>query len=92
VSTLHATLNTCNPVEITRVRSPMEAFSALRDAATALATRVSVGIQQRLTMRALNRFSDRRLRDLGFERDWDGTVIPIVDGDSELTWHVVRTQ
>jgi hypothetical protein len=31
-------------------------------------------------MRTFDRFSDRRLRDLGFERDWDGTVIPIADG------------
>jgi hypothetical protein len=80
LSTLHATLNTCNPVEMTRVRSPLEALNALRTAATTFAARLGAGIRHRWTMRTLDRFSDRRLRDLGFERDWDGTVIPIVDG------------
>ncbi|GLS35705.1 hypothetical protein GCM10010869_12940 [Mesorhizobium tianshanense] len=65
---------------MTRVHSPLEAFNALRNVATAFAARLTAGIQHRSTMRTLDRFSDRRLRDLGFERDWDGTVIPIVDG------------
>lgn len=80
MSTFHATLNTCEPVEMTRVHSLLEVFSALRNAATALTAGLTAGIQHRWTMRTLDRFSDRRLRDLGFERDWDGTVIPIVDG------------
>jgi len=80
VNTLHATLNASTAVEITHVRAPLEAFKALRTAVTAFATRLGTGIQHRWTMRTLDRFSDRRLHDLGFERDWDGTVIPIADG------------
>lgn len=74
----YATLHTCTPVEITRVRSPLEAFNALLNTATHVAARVGADIQHRWTMRTLDRFSDLRLRDLGFERDWDGRVIPIV--------------
>ena len=66
MTTLHATLNTRNPAEMTHVRSPLEAFVALRNAATAFATRLSAGIRHRWTMRSLDRFSDRRLHDLRF--------------------------
>jgi hypothetical protein len=29
-------------------------------------------------MHTIARLSDRRLRDMGFERDWDEAVIPVV--------------
>ena len=37
-------------------------------------------VRRRRTLRYLNRFADRRLHDIGFERDWDGSVIPTVKG------------
>ncbi|WP_353646558.1 hypothetical protein [Mesorhizobium sp. WSM2239] len=80
MSTLHAMGSTCNPAEMARVRSPLEAFNTLRNAATVFAVHLSASIQHRGTMRTLDRFCDRRLHDLGFERDWNGTIIRIVDG------------
>ena len=37
-------------------------------------------VRRRRTLRNLDRFADRRLHDIGFERDWDGSVIPTVKG------------
>jgi hypothetical protein len=73
-------MQTRNPAELAPVRSPLEAFNTLRDAATELVVRLFATLRHRWTMRTIGRFSDRRLRDMGFERDWDGTVVPIVDG------------
>lgn len=78
MSTFHATLNACNHADMPRIRSPLEAFDLLRRVAPAFAARLGNSLRHRWTMRRLDHFSDRRLHDLGFERDWDGTVIPIV--------------
>jgi hypothetical protein len=42
-------------------------------------------IDHRLAMKRIERFSDRRLQDIGFERDWDGSVIPVTP-DPRLPW------
>jgi hypothetical protein len=58
----------------------MDAIGFLRDAATDLAARLFARFRHRWMMHTFARFSDRRLCDMGFERDWDGSIIPIVDG------------
>lgn len=34
-------------------------------------------LRGRQTARQLARFPDHRLQDIGFERDWDGSIIPL---------------
>ena len=44
-------------------------------AMSGLAIRSTAAFERRRTLRRLSRLSDRRLRDIGFERDWDGSVL-----------------
>lgn len=67
-------------MELPSARSSMDAFGSMRDAPTDLAARLLARFRHSWTTRGIARFSDRRLRDMGFERDWDGSIIPIVDG------------
>ena len=78
MTAIHASLDACNRFAPTPERSPVDAIYALRDAATDLAARLVAGFRHRQTIRAIARFSGSRLHDVGFERDWDGAVIPIV--------------
>lgn len=41
-----------------------------------LATRAMVAVRLHLAVRRIARLSARRLDDIGFERDWDGTIRP----------------
>ncbi len=59
-----------------RGHRPINAIAALIGAARDLATRQVLVIRHRTDMRRLDRFSDHSLEDIGFERDWDGTVVP----------------
>jgi uncharacterized protein YjiS (DUF1127 family) len=43
-------------------------------------TRMAAQLRHYRTMRELGCFSDHRLHDIGFERDWDGSIIPIEEG------------
>jgi hypothetical protein len=52
------------------------ALGSLRAAAADLSIHLLAGLQHRWTMHQISRFSDHRLQDLGFERDWDGSVLP----------------
>ncbi|KAB2676359.1 hypothetical protein [Brucella tritici] len=36
-----------------------------------------LALTHRVAMRRIERFSDHRLHDIGFEREWDGSVIPL---------------
>jgi hypothetical protein len=65
----------------------MEAIGSLRDAAKELAARLFAGLEHRRTMHTIAGFSDRRLHDMGLERDWDGSIIPIVDGEEASRWN-----
>lgn len=67
-------------------------FNTLRNAATASASRLSAGVQHRWTMCTLDRFSDHRLHDLGFERDWDGTVIPIPTASNAIAPRAIEAR
>ncbi|TRC85846.1 DUF1127 domain-containing protein [Mesorhizobium sp. WSM4310] len=45
-------------------------------AMSGLATRSMAAFERRRVLRRISRFSDRRLRDIGLERDWDGSILP----------------
>ncbi|WP_223216469.1 hypothetical protein [Rhizobium mesosinicum] len=47
---------------------------------TGQAARLFAGIRRRWTMRHIARFSTHRLQDIGFERDWDGSLMQISNG------------
>ncbi|MBY5903831.1 DUF1127 domain-containing protein [Rhizobium leguminosarum] len=44
-------------------------------AASGAAKSLLLAFRYRLATRRIQRFSDHRLHDIGFERDWDGSVI-----------------
>ena len=44
-------------------------------AMSGLAMRSTVVFERRRTLRQISRFSDRRLHDIGLERDWDGSIL-----------------
>lgn len=80
MSNRHASLSSLVTLEMGRIRFPLDGLIALRRAVMTFGNRLTTGMQQRWIMRRLGRFSDHRLRDIGFERDWDGTVLPIING------------
>lgn len=75
MSTIDATFDTCERGEPS-ARLPLADFEPLRGMLAGFATRLVARFQHRRTIRRIARFSDSRLRDIGFERDWDGSVIP----------------
>ncbi|AGB45481.1 DUF1127 domain-containing protein [Mesorhizobium sp. B2-3-14] len=44
-------------------------------AMSGLATRSLAAFERRRTLRRISRLSDRRLHDIGLERDWDGSIL-----------------
>lgn len=75
VSNIHATADTSShqsPAFTTAVES-------LRATIQTLALRIIASIEQRFLRRRLTRLSDHMLRDLGFERDWDGSIRSLRD-------------
>lgn len=40
-----------------------------------LAMRTTAAFERRRTLRRISRLSDRRLQDIGLERDWDGSIL-----------------
>lgn len=56
--------------------SAAAAMEFLRKALVESVIDLKTGIQHRRTMARFAHFSDHRLQDLGFERDWDGSIIP----------------
>ncbi|MER9587004.1 DUF1127 domain-containing protein [Mesorhizobium sp. M0276] len=50
-------------------------FNSIGAAMSGLALRTSVAIERRRMLRRVARHSDHRLRDIGFERDWDGSIL-----------------
>ena len=75
MSTIDATFYTCERAEAP-ARFSLADFEALRGAMAGFATRLVAQFQHRRTIQRIARFSDNRLLDLGFERDWDGSIIP----------------
>ena len=51
-----------------------QAFDPVVDALTGMAGRIFAASRQRRTERLTARFSTHLLRDIGFDRDWDGSI------------------
>lgn len=65
----------CGSVTPDRAHRPLQTMIALADTGRCRIGWLIAAIGHRWEMRRLERFSDHALQDIGFERDWDGTVI-----------------
>lgn len=63
------------------LRATLEACRTAVSASSAIINAVRASFVRRWTLRRLTRFSDHMLRDFGFERDWDGNILRLRDGD-----------
>lgn len=74
MSIIHANTHVCNlecACEGIALReSPSLTASARRKAGDLMSR-----LRDRLELNRMKRFSDHRLRDIGFEHDWDGSLI-----------------
>ena len=52
-------------------------FRSLTTLAGNSAARLLSAFQHRLAMRRIERLADHQLKDIGFERDWDGSVVRV---------------
>jgi hypothetical protein len=52
--------------------------AATRSKATEIAQILIARIQHRQMPQRFGRYSDYSLQDVGFERDWDGSILPII--------------
>lgn len=68
-------LHPCRTV-VSPVLIPMPDFTPLRDGLARLATHLLDRFQRYLAMQRIARLSDNQLGDIGFERDWDGSILP----------------
>lgn len=50
-------------------------FESISAAMSGLALRTSAVVERRRMLRRVSRFSNHRLHDVGFERDWDGSIL-----------------
>ena len=75
MSTTHASLHACDQFEPVSERPFIAAIESLRIAVAGRAADLFAGFQHRRTMDRIARLSDHRLHDMGFERDWDGSVL-----------------
>lgn len=66
----------CGVAAPDRMYRPVRAMIALADAARDRIGGIMAAVRHRAEMRRLERFSNHKLQDIGFEHDWDGTVIP----------------
>ena len=80
MSIVHTSPHAREQMEPASVPMPLAAIESLRIAATARAADLFDRFRHRRVMHRIARFSDHRLRDLGFERDWDGSIIPRIVG------------
>ena len=80
MSNIHATVDASGP-RISTLGTVVETATTLRATIRDFATRVIAAIEQRSTQQRLAGFSDHMLRDFGFERDWDGSVLSLHHAD-----------
>jgi hypothetical protein len=52
------------------------AIETLRMTATRMVSGLVRAVQDLRTPSRISRYSDHLLRDIGFERDWDGSILP----------------
>ncbi|TDW25684.1 hypothetical protein EV128_117114 [Rhizobium azibense] len=70
----HANIDMCGHIRMRDL--PVIDFILARFRAASRAAKAwPSGYRRRLAMRRIEHFSDHRLHDIGFERDWDGSVI-----------------
>lgn len=50
-------------------------LGAIGAAMSGLAKRSTAAFERQRALRRISRLSDRRLRDIGLERDWDGSIL-----------------
>ncbi|RUX22861.1 DUF1127 domain-containing protein [Mesorhizobium sp. M7A.F.Ca.US.011.01.1.1] len=50
-------------------------FQSITAATSGLALKASAVVERRRMLRQVSRFSNHRLHDIGFERDWDGSIL-----------------
>jgi len=79
VSNIHAIADTSDYQVSSALNIVVDVATTLNATIRALAMRVVAAIEQRFTQRRLTRLSDHMLRDLGFERDWDGSIRSLRD-------------
>ena len=89
MSITHTEYNTRNRITLTQDLFPLSAIGSLRQAVRVLVASLVAAFERRLAMGRFARFSDHRLQDLGFERDWDGSIIPVTP-DPRLPWAAGR--
>lgn len=77
MSTIHTSLDTSEPPSLPSARGLLIAIDAVFATVRGSADALRAGLVRRRTMAHVARFSDHGLRDIGFERDWDGTIVPL---------------
>lgn len=79
MSNIHAIADTSSHQGPAFITTALKMAAALRATIHTLALRIVASIEQRFLRRRLTRLSDHMLRDLGFERDWDGSIRSLPD-------------
>ena len=77
MTNVHVTLNTCDRMGPSLAGRLPAAIESVRAAAIGSVMRLFSTFQYRRTVNRFARFSDHRLHDIGFERDWDGSILPV---------------
>jgi hypothetical protein len=81
VSNYHAYFDASEQMASASARIPSNAIASLRCSALEAVSHLVAEFKRRHTQRAMARFPAHLLADMGFERDWDGSVVSIVNGE-----------
>ena len=73
----HAFATVRTPLQAAVQRQFADVITSVRLAAATFTRKAIDSIQHRKVMKRFERFSDHDLQDVGFERDWDGSLLPI---------------
>lgn len=76
MSNYQANVVTCGQISSVSARPLKDAMLTLQGFAGAIAARM-VALSQRRRTPNMTRFADHLLADMGFERDWDGSIMRI---------------
>jgi hypothetical protein len=78
VSTYHVSLDSSDRLALASAHASSTVIASLRDAASAVVAGFVARFHAHGLKRGMARYSDHLLSDVGFERDWDGTIVPMV--------------
>lgn len=81
MSNIHAIAEASDHQTPAFITASVEAIAIVCATIRTLVLRIVASIEQRFLRRRLTRLSDHMLRDLGFERDWDGSIRSLRDVD-----------